>query len=83
MQLLLVFKHLSAKGGEIEICYQRLCTLTYITSVRTRFVILCNLSLPAKKKRFIPEHGFIHNGARERNRKNCLNLLVQNCLLTI
>jgi len=83
VQLLLVFKYLSAKGEEIEICYQRLCTLTYVTSVRTRLMILCNLSLPAKEKRFIPEHGFLHNGAGERNRKNWLNLLVQNCLLTI
>jgi hypothetical protein len=32
-------------------------------------MIMCNLSLPAKEKRFIPEHGFLHNGAGERNRK--------------
>jgi len=83
VQLLLVFKHVSAKGEEIETCYQRLCTLTYVISVRTRLMILCNLSLPAKEKRFIPEHGFLHSGARERIRKNWLNLLVQNCLLTI
>ena len=81
--LSLAFKYLSLKGEEIDICYKRLYTLTYVTSVQSRFMTLCNLRLPAKEKRFIPEHGFLHNGAGERNRKNWFNLLVQSYLLTI